>query len=107
MDSTEVGGKSRTAIEAEPAEPKEHRAKNDIRGIMRLVRKAFSSVSTAFAQVDGDSECGSSGGDMDRCSSGEIETTEEVRPAVRIPCPASDNVVDEGRPDKDKEDERA
>lgn len=43
---------------------------------------------------------------MDRCSSGEIETTHDVRPASGIPCPTCYGVIDDCGPDKDENEER-
>ena len=37
---------------------------------------------------------------MDRSSSCKVKPTHLVRPAGWIPCPASDGIVDDGRPDE-------
>lgn len=40
---------------------------------------------------------------MDRGSSSKVEATEDKGPAVGVPCPASDGVVDDGGPDEDED----
>lgn len=49
LNSAEVGRQSRASIEAEPAEPKEDRAKDNVGGVMWLIRQTLSSVATALA----------------------------------------------------------
>lgn len=39
---------------------------------------------------------------MDGCSAGEIETAHDEGPAVGVPCPACDGVVDYSRPDENE-----
>ena len=55
--STHVCREGRTAIEAEPTEPEEDGADDDVGGIVWFVGETFCTVSTTFTEVDGDGEC--------------------------------------------------
>lgn len=103
LNSSEVGRESRSTVEAEPSEPEEHRAEDDVGGVVGLVGESLGTVSSSFTKVDGDSKGGSSRVDVDGCSSGEIETTEDERPTVRVPGPACDGAVDDGEPDEEED----
>ena len=105
LDSTEVGTECRTAVEPEPPKPEEHGSNNNVRGVVGLVSKSLSAVSPTLAKVDGDGEGGGSGDDVDRSSSGKVESTESVGPAVGVPCPAGEGVVDTGCRDKDEDED--
>lgn len=70
---------------------------------MWLVGETLGSIATAFAKVDGDSEGGGSGGDVDGRSTSEIETAKDEGPAIAVPCPAGDGVIHKGRPDEDED----
>src|SRR5690349_10784263 len=59
-------------------------------------------VSGALPEHHGVGESSSAGGDVNRGSAGEIETTHEEGPAIRVPRPAGDGVVDQSRPDEDE-----
>lgn len=61
LGSAQVRGKGRPAVETEPAEPEEDCAKDDVGGIVGLVREALGSIAGALSEVDGDRECGGSG----------------------------------------------
>ena len=74
---------------------------------MGLVCKAFRTVPTTLAKVDRDGEGSSSRDDVDRGSSGEVKSTEDEGPAVGVPCPAGDGVVDNGCPNEDEDEDRA
>ena len=74
---------------------------------MGFVRKCLSTVSTTFSEVNRDCEGGGSGGNVHRCSSCEIKATQNKHPAVGIPRPASNRVVDDGRPDEDEYNDRS
>ena len=99
----EVRCEGRAAVEAEPAEPEEDRAQHDIGRVVGLVRQALCAIPAALAEVDGDGECGGSGGDVDGSSTGKVEPAEDEGPAVGVPCPAGDGVVHDGRPDEDED----
>src|ERR1700737_203591 len=70
--------------------------------IVRSIIEFWSSVSATFAEHDGIRESSGARGNMDRSAPCEIETTHLVYPAVRIPSPASDRVIDEGSPDENE-----
>ncbi len=57
-------------------------------------------IAVALAQHNAVGERGSARGDVHGCAAGEIEATELVHPAGRVPGPAGDGVVDDGRPDE-------
>ena len=71
---------------------------------MGLVCEALRSVSAALAKIDGNGQCGGTRRNMDGCTTSEIETTENERPAVGVPRPTSDGIVNYGRPDESKKD---
>jgi hypothetical protein len=72
---------------------------------MGFVGQSFSSVSSSFAEVDGDSQSSRSGADVHGSSSGEVETTLLEYPTVGVPRPACNWVVDNRRPNKDKQEQ--
>ena len=74
---------------------------------MRLVRETLGAVAATLAEVDGDGEARGPGDDVDRSSSGEVEAAEDEDPAVGVPGPVGDGVVDDGGPDEDEDHERA
>ena len=102
LHSTQVRRECGAAVESEPAEPEEHRAKHDVGRVVGLVREALSAVSTALTEVDGDCKRGGSGRDVDGSSTGEVEAAKDEGPAVGVPRPAGDGVVYDGRPDEDE-----
>jgi hypothetical protein len=69
---------------------------------MRLVGQRLRSISSSLSEIDRNSQSSSSGGDMDGSSTSEVESSQDERPPVGVPCPASDRVVYERRPDEDE-----
>lgn len=65
---------------------------------MRLVGEAFSAIAATFAKIDGDGQSSCAGGNVDGSPTSKVETTELERPAVGVPSPAGDGVVDDGFP---------
>ena len=102
LNSAEVGRKSRSTIETEPAEPEEHCSKDDVGCVVRLVRKTFSAIAAALAEVNRNSQGGSTRANVNRSSSSKIETSKNVRPSVGVPCPAGKRIVDNGCPNENK-----
>ena len=92
LGGTEVGAERGSAIEAEPSEPEEDRAENDVGRVVGLVRKALGTVATALAEVDGNRERGGTGADVHGRATGEVKTSQLVGPTVRVPSPACDRV---------------
>lgn len=94
-DGADVSSERRATVEAEPAHPQEDRAEDDVRYVMGTVWQACGgAVSGALPEHHGVGESSSAGGDVNRGSAGEIESAEEEGPAVRVPCPTGDGVVD-------------
>ena len=106
LGCAQVRGEGRATIEAEPAEPEEGRAQNNVGRIVRLVGEACGIISTTLAEVKCDSKCGSAGGDVHWGTASEVKATKNVRPSMGIPCPIGDRVVDERRPNENEESER-
>jgi hypothetical protein len=73
--------------------PKEYCAQNNIAGIVWLIRQTLGPISATFAQVNTDGESSGSTGNVDGCSSGEVETAEQKRPSLGVPCPTRDGVL--------------
>lgn len=107
LDGAQVRGERRAAVEAEPAEPEEDGAEHDVGGVVGLVREALGAVAAAAPEVDADGERGGAGGDVHGRAAGEVEPAEDEGPAVGVPGPARDGVVDEGRPDEDEDEDGA
>lgn len=104
-DSAQVRSKSTTTIETEPANPKEDSAENDVRHIVWPVWQAVDLVVTnTLSEHKRVCESGSTGADVHGRTTSKVETTHLEGPAVGIPRPVGDRVVDDGRPDKDKDD---
>lgn len=102
-DSADVGSKSRATVESEPANPQEDRAEDDVSNVVRTVWESSSrAISRALAEHDGVCEGSSTRRDVDGCSASEVEATHEEGPAVGVPCPAGDGVVDYSRPDENE-----
>lgn len=74
---------------------------------MRLVREALGAPPPALAEVEGDGEAGCAGGDVHGGAAGEVEPAHDGGPAVGVPGPAGDCVVDDGGPDEDEDHEGA
>lgn len=70
---------------------------------MGLVGETLSAIPTTLAKVHGDGEGGGSRDNVDRGSSCKVETSKDEGPAVGVPGPAGDRVVDDGGPDEDED----
>lgn len=100
-DSTDVGCKGRTAVEAEPTDPEEHGAKHNMGDIVGTVGETVNlAVTGALAEHQGVGESGGTGGNVDGSTSGKVEGAEGEQPAVAVPGPVSNRVVDDGGPDE-------
>ena len=104
LNGAEVGGEGRTAVETEPTEPQQDRAKNDVGCVVGLVRESLGAIASALTEVDGNRECGSARRDVDGRAAGEVEATHDERPTVRVPRPAGNRVVDYRRPNEGEDD---
>lgn len=94
------------AVKPKPSKPQENRAQHDVGRVMRFIRKPLRPVAPPFAEVDGDREGSGSRGDMHGGTAGEVEPAEDEGPAVGVPCPACDGVVDECGPEEDEDKDR-
>ena len=99
-DSAHVGAQSRSSIEAEPANPEENGADDDMGDVVRTIIQFVCSMAPSLAEHERICQGGRTGRDVDRSSSCKIKTTHLEGPAGRIPCPASNGIVDDGRPDE-------
>lgn len=72
---------------------------------MGLIRQPLGAPPLPLSKIDGDGETSGSRGDVHGRASGEIEATGDEDPAVRVPCPAGDGVVDECGPDEYEDEE--
>lgn len=106
-DGAHVGGERRAAVEAEPADPQEDGAEDDVGDVVRAVRQAGGlGVAGSLADHDGEGERGGTGRDVHRSATGEVEASHLERPAVGVPGPVRDRVVHYGGPDEHKDDAR-
>lgn len=104
-DGAEVRGEGGATVEAEPSDPEENRAEDDVGDVVRPVRETRGlGVAGALSEHDGEGERCGAGGNVHGRAAGEIETAELEGPAVRVPGPVGDGVVDDGGPDEDEDD---
>lgn len=96
----QVGRESRPPVEPEPTHPEEDRPQNDEESVMRLVRQSLRSITPSLPEVNGHRQSRHTGRDVYGSTSGEIESTEDVRPTASVPGPAGDGAVDDGEPDE-------
>lgn len=107
LNGAQVGGEGATTVESEPSEPEHDRAENDVGGVVWLVCETLGSVAAALAEVKRDGESGSSGRDVHRGSASKVKSTHDEGPAVGVPGPAGDRVVNEGRPEEGEDQDGA
>ena len=72
---------------------------------MGYIGKGSGAVPTTLFQVKGDGECCCSGRNMDRSATGEVEVSKSGTPTISIPCPICNGIIDESRPNENKEKE--
>jgi len=103
-DGAEVRRESRSGIEAKPANPEKDGSNDDVGDVVRAIVELLSTVATSLSKHIRISQRGASGSNMHRSSTGKIETTLIKNPALRIPGPAGDRVVDDGGPNEHVDD---
>lgn len=104
-DRTDVGAQRGATVETKPTNPQEDGAENNHGDVVRSVRQAGGlGVAGALAEHDGHGESCGAGRDVDGRATGIIETTHLEGPAVRVPGPESDRVVDNSRPNENEDD---
>lgn len=103
-NSTQVRSERTTAVETEPADPEEDGAEDDMGDVVRAVREAMAVVVPgALAKHERVGEGGGAGRDVDGRTTGKVETTQLEGPAVGVPGPVGDGIVDDGGPDEDED----
>jgi len=103
--SAHVGSKSTAAVEAEPADPEENSTQDDMRDIVGAVWQAVHFVvASPLPQHESVGESGSTGADMDGSTTGEVEAAHLEGPAVWVPCPVGNGVINDGSPNKEEND---
>jgi hypothetical protein len=107
ISRSQVGGQGRAAVEAEPAKPQENGSEDDVGRVMGFVRETLGAITAALTEIYGNGEGSSTRDDMDRGTSGEIETAEDEDPTLGIPCPVGDWVVNDCGPDENEDHEWA
>lgn len=101
--SAQVRSQGAASIKAEPPDPQEDRSEDDVCNVVRPVGEALDlGVTVALAQHDGVCQSRSARRDVDGRAAGEVEAAELEGPAVCIPRPVGNRVVDDRRPDEDK-----
>lgn len=99
LNRPQVGTDLGTTVEAEPTEPEEDGAEDDVGDVVRTVSQLFGTVAITSAEEDRDGEGSGTGRDVHGCTSCEIETTHNVGPTeTDVPSPVGDGVVDDGSP---------
>lgn len=103
-DRAHVSSEGATTVEAEPSNPEEHDTEDNVGHIVRTVWKTASVVvSRALTKHQAVCEGCRTRGDVDGSSTSEIETAQLEDPSRGIPGPASNWIVDDGRPDEDED----
>ena len=105
-DGAQVGGGGRAGVEAEPTDPEEDGAEHDVGDVVRPIVELVRAVAAPLAEHERVRERGRAGRDVDGRAAGEVERAQTREPAVRVPAPARDRVVDDGRPDEHEDDAR-
>ena len=72
---------------------------------MGFVCQSLCSIATALAEIDGDGERRSTRRNVHGGTAGEVEAAHDEGPAVGVPGPVGDWVVDDGGPDEDEDEE--
>jgi len=102
-NGTYVGAQSRTAIEAEPANPEEDGSEDDVRDVVRAVGETVVLVIADTApEHHAVRERSDTRIDVDRAATGKVEVAEGEEPTVGIPRPISNRVIDDSSPDEDE-----
>ena len=70
---------------------------------MGLVSQRFGSVTAALAEVHGDGECSCTRADMHGCSTCEIKSTKDGGPAMGVPGPTCNGIVNDCGPNKNED----
>lgn len=103
-DGAQVGGERTAAVEAEPANPEEDGAKDDVGDVVRTVGQAAGVVvAGALAEHQRVGQGGSARRDVDGRTTSKVEAAHLEGPAVGVPGPVGDGVVDDGGPDEDED----
>ena len=105
LGCSQVGAQGGATVEPKPAEPEEHSPEDDKGDVLWLVSEPRSAIPAAFAEENGDGESGCARRDVDGGATGEIKAAHDGRPAVGVPGPACDGVVDDGGPYEDEDEE--
>jgi hypothetical protein len=103
-DGTEVDTEGRATVEAEPANPQEDGADDDVGDVVGSPgHTGVLGVASALAEHDGVGKGSGAGGDMDGTATGIVEGAEGEEPAAGVPGPVGDGVIDDGGPDEDED----
>ncbi|KAI6761597.1 hypothetical protein HG531_002150 [Fusarium graminearum] len=96
--------KTPASIEAKPPDPEEDGSSHDMSSIVWAVVELMGSVTTALAQHHGVGQSSTSRSNVHRGTSGKVQATHLVGPAIRVPSPTCDGVVDDSGPHEDEDD---
>lgn len=99
-DGAHRSAQCRTSVEAEPTHPQEDGANDDLSDIMGPEVQLVSAVPAAFAEHQRVCQRSGARRDMHGCPTGEIKATHNGDPAVRVPRPTSNGIVDDGGPEE-------
>lgn len=103
-DSAQVSGQGTAAVEAKPADPQKDGAEHDVGDIVGAVGQAVDLVvAGALAQHQRVGQGGGARRDVHGGAAGKVEAAHDKGPAVGVPGPVGDGVVDDGRPDEDED----
>ncbi|CRK19747.1 hypothetical protein BN1708_000412 [Verticillium longisporum] len=103
-DGPQVGGQGRSGVEAEPADPEEDGADDNVGDIVGAIVELVRAVATTLAEHHRVRESSGARGNVDGGAAGKVEAAHAAGPTRRVPCPAGNGVVDDGRPDEHEDD---
>ena len=104
-DGAHVCAERAAAVEAEPADPEEDGTQHDVGDIVGTVWQTVDLVvAGALAEHQRVGKCRSARGDVHGGAASKVEAAHLEGPAVGVPRPVGDRVVDDGRPDEDEDD---
>lgn len=103
-DGAEVGGEGAATVKAEPADPEENGSEDDMGDVVGAVGEAVGLVvAIALSEHQSVGEGSSTGADVNRSATSKVEAAHLEGPAVGVPGPVGNRIVDNGGPDEDED----
>lgn len=104
--SAQVRGTGRTSVEAEPTDPEEDCTDDDVGDVVGTVVQLLSAMTAPLAEHVRVGQGSATRSNVDGGTSSKVNRAHGRGPSRRVPGPAGDGVVDDGRPDEHVDDTR-